>query len=107
MTVDPVPSHFELFDLPQSFVVDQGQLESRYRELQRSLHPDRFVNAGDLERRLSVQQATQVNEAYRIGVNGVPCFMIDQTFAVMGAHPPEIIAEAIQQAVGQRADSEA
>lgn len=65
MVAEPVPSHFELFDLPQSFVVDRGQLDVRYRDLQRSVHPDRFVNASDLERRLSVQQATLINEGYR------------------------------------------
>ena len=65
MVTDPVPSHFELFDLPQSFTVDSALLEQRYRELQRSTHPDRFVNASDLERRRSIQQATLVNEGYR------------------------------------------
>jgi len=65
MAADPVPSHFELFDLPPSFVVDTGLLELRYRELQRNLHPDRFVNAGDRERLLSVHRAALINEAYR------------------------------------------
>ena len=66
MAADPVPSHFELFDLPPSFGVDTGLLELRYRELQRNVHPDRFVNAGDRERLLSVHQAARINEAYRI-----------------------------------------
>lgn len=65
MAADPVPSHFELFDLPPSFEVDTGLLEVRFRELQRNLHPDRFVNAGDRERLLSVQQAAWINEGYR------------------------------------------
>lgn len=65
MAADSAPSHFDLFELPVSFDVDPGRLDTRYRELQRSLHPDRFVNAGDRERLQSVQQATQVNEAYR------------------------------------------
>jgi molecular chaperone HscB len=45
--------------------VDADRLDRRYRELQRSTHPDRFVNASDQERRLSIQQATRVNEGYR------------------------------------------
>ena len=65
MAVDSVPSHFELFVLPQSFEVDKDLLDTRYRELQRTVHPDRFVNAGDRERRLSMQQATLINEGYR------------------------------------------
>ena len=66
MAVDHVPSHFELFDLPPTFAVDRGLLDTRYRELQRTTHPDRFVNAGDRERLQSVQQATRVNEGYRV-----------------------------------------
>jgi molecular chaperone HscB len=65
MAADSAPSHFDLFELPVSFDIDVGRLDARYRELQRSLHPDRFVSAGDRERLQSVQQATQVNEAYR------------------------------------------
>lgn len=66
MTVDLSSSHFELFGLPQSFVIDRELLDQRYRELQRSVHPDRFANASEQERRLSVQRAAQINEAYRI-----------------------------------------
>jgi len=58
-------NYFELFDLPVSFEIDQSQLAERYRELQRTLHPDKFANAPDRERRMSVQYAAQVNEAYR------------------------------------------
>ena len=56
-------NHFELFGLPLSFEVDQQQLAERYRALQRTVHPDRFANASDQERRLSVQRAAQINEA--------------------------------------------
>ena len=65
MTVDSQTTHFELFGLPRSFDVDPGLLDSRFRELQRTVHPDRFVNATDQERRISMQQATRINEAYQ------------------------------------------
>jgi molecular chaperone HscB len=65
MTVDSQPTHFDIFALPRSFDVDPGQLDSRFRELQRTVHPDRFVNATDQERRISMQQATRINEAYQ------------------------------------------
>jgi molecular chaperone HscB len=64
--VETTPTHFELFGLPRSFALDRGQLDARFRELQRTVHPDRFASASDLERRLSAQQATRINEGYQI-----------------------------------------
>ncbi len=58
-------NHFELFGLPARFDVDLAQLDTRYRELQREVHPDRFAAAPDAERRVSMQLATRVNEAYQ------------------------------------------
>jgi molecular chaperone HscB len=64
MAADPSTTHFELFGLPRSFTVDSELLDGRYRELQRAAHPDRFVNASDQQRRVSMQQATDINEGY-------------------------------------------
>jgi len=58
-------NYFELFDLPVSFEVDQETLSLRYRDLQRAVHPDRFASASDQEKRLSVQQAALINEAFQ------------------------------------------
>lgn len=66
MAEENSPSHFDLFGLPRSFGVDRQLLDSRFRELQRTAHPDRFVNAPDTERRLSAQQAIRINEAYQV-----------------------------------------
>lgn len=65
MSTASFPDHFALFGLPRSFRVDRRQLDERYRALQRTVHPDRFVNAGDGERRLAAQQATRINEGYQ------------------------------------------
>ena len=59
-------THFELFELPISFDVDLSDLSQRYRELQRVAHPDKFVNASDRERLLSVEKAAAINEAYQV-----------------------------------------
>lgn len=59
-------THFELFEMPVSFEIDLQDLSQRYRELQRVVHPDKFVNASDRERRLSVENAAAINEAYQI-----------------------------------------
>ena len=57
-------NYFELFGLPVSYDVDQTKLAEHYRELQRTVHPDKFANAPDQERRLSVQRAALINEAF-------------------------------------------
>ncbi|MYN07646.1 Fe-S protein assembly co-chaperone HscB [Pseudoduganella aquatica] len=58
-------NHFELFHLPQQFAVDAGALDSAYRDVQSRVHPDRFVNATDAEKRVAMQWATRANEAYQ------------------------------------------
>jgi molecular chaperone HscB len=65
MAADFSSSYFQLFGLPRTFGIDAAQLDSRYRELQRIVHPDRYVNASDQERRLAMQQATRINEGYQ------------------------------------------
>ena len=58
-------NHFELLGLPARFAVDGALLETRYRELQSQVHPDRFAAGSDAERRVAMQWATRANEAYR------------------------------------------
>lgn len=57
---------FATLGLPLQFDLDVNELERRYRELQRALHPDKHIDAGALERRASLSRAVEVNEAYRI-----------------------------------------
>lgn len=57
--------HFALFGLNRGFRLDLSDLDSRYRDIQAQVHPDRFANAGDAERRMSMQWATHANEAYQ------------------------------------------
>ena len=59
-------NYFELFGLEPSYVIDSEQLSSRYRELQRVVHPDRYAGASEQERRLSIQGSTLINEAYSL-----------------------------------------
>ena len=58
-------THFELFGLPQSYALDRNQLDAAYRELQNTVHPDRFAAQPEAEQRVAMQWATQVNEAYQ------------------------------------------
>ncbi|MBE9563930.1 MAG: Fe-S protein assembly co-chaperone HscB [Proteobacteria bacterium] len=54
---------FELFELPVSYDVDLDQVRQQYMDLQKQVHPDKFANASDQEKRLSMQQTSWVNEA--------------------------------------------
>lgn len=58
-------NHFELFQLPQAFAIDLAQLDLAYREVQAKVHPDKFVQASDAEKRVAMQWATRANEAYQ------------------------------------------
>lgn len=57
-------NHFELFDLAPAYSLDTERLENSYKELQTLVHPDRYAQAADSERRASMQWTTRVNEAY-------------------------------------------
>jgi molecular chaperone HscB len=58
-------NHFELFQLPARFDVDMAALDAAYREVQGRVHPDRFVNALEAEKRVAMQWATRANDAYQ------------------------------------------
>jgi len=65
VTKDILSSNFfELFDLPVSYAVDLQKAQQQYMELQKQVHPDKFANASDQEKRLSMQQTSWINEAF-------------------------------------------
>ncbi len=53
---------FEVFDLPLQYKVDSDTLNSRYQELQKQLHPDKFINHPDSS--LSIRISAHINDAY-------------------------------------------
>ena len=96
-------NHFELFSLPPQFSVDAAAVLTRYRELQREVHPDRFASASQAERRASMQRAARVNEAYQtlksplkraehlLQLQGV-----DPQFETDTSMPPEFLAGQLE-----------
>ncbi|CAM2144639.1 Co-chaperone protein HscB homolog [Pararobbsia alpina] len=57
--------HFELFQLPKRFAVDARALDEAYRAVQAQVHPDRFAAAGEAQKRVAMQWASQANDAYQ------------------------------------------
>lgn len=56
-------NYFELFEIPVSYDVDLDQMQHRYRDLQKIVHPDKYANASSQERRISMQQTSFINQA--------------------------------------------
>ena len=63
-TAGNTQNYFELFGFPELYDLDLAELSNRFRKLQSAIHPDKFANASDAERMLSVQKSALINEAY-------------------------------------------
>ena len=63
---DPYAEFFRVFDLPRSFALDEADLERRYKDMTKVLHPDRFARSDPQARRASLERSVQLNEAYRV-----------------------------------------
>ncbi|BAJ01565.1 co-chaperone HscB [Shewanella violacea] len=57
-------NYFELFSLTPSFDIDTALLADRYHELQRAVHPDKFANSSEQDKRIAVQRTAQVNDGF-------------------------------------------
>lgn len=64
--------YYSLFGLPERFAMDVTQLDTAYRQVQAQVHPDRFANRSEAERRVAMQWATLANEAHRVLRNPLP-----------------------------------
>lgn len=95
--------YFSLLGLPRQFALDRGEIDRRFRELSRELHPDRYARAEPRERRLSLERATRLNDAHRylrdwrlraaylLKIAGTDVFAEGRTFA-----DPEFLEEQLE-----------
>ena len=95
--------YYSLFDLPREFALEVAELERRFRERSRQLHPDRFARSEPRERRLSLERATRLNDAHRalkdwrlrasylLKLAGQDVFGEGRTF-----HDPEFLEEQLE-----------
>ena len=60
--MDISKNYFEFIGLPISFHIDQSALADRARELQKTLHPDRYAHLSEQEQRVAVQYMAYLNE---------------------------------------------
>jgi molecular chaperone HscB len=99
---------FEVLDLPQTFFLAPEEVEQRFKDLNRKLHPDRFAQKTPRERRLSLEWTTAVNDAYRtlkdplrratycVKLHGLDVEK-ESGPSAMGRLPPEFLEEVLEQ----------
>ena len=99
---------FEVLDLPQTFFLAPEEVEQRFKDLNRKLHPDRFAQKTPRERRLSLEWATAVNDAHRtlkdplkratylVKLRGLDVEK-ESGPSAMGRLPPELLEEVLEQ----------
>ncbi len=95
--------HFSLFGLRREHALELSDLERRFRDLSRRFHPDRYAKAEPRERRLSLDRATRINDAFRhlrdwrlraahlLELAGTDVFVEGRTF-----HDPEFLEEQLE-----------
>ena len=62
---DAKRDYFSVLGFARAFAIDAAELERRYKEMTKVLHPDRFARADALARRASLERSVQLNEAWR------------------------------------------
>lgn len=59
-------NYFSLYGIAERFAIDQTELASRHEALQRSVHPDLFVDKPASERRRAEQYTATLNAAFAV-----------------------------------------
>ena len=57
--------YYELLGLPRSLRLSLEDLQQRYYDLSRRLHPDRFMRKPEAERQRALEMSSALNDAYR------------------------------------------
>ena len=104
--IQPLPrgaDYFAFFDLPQKLTLDLATLEQQFHSLSWKLHPDRFAQASEVERQLSLELSSQLNDAYRTLSN--PVARVEYFLSLYGMRkegqkkqqaPPELLEEVFE-----------
>ena len=102
MPLDLQSTDFDLFNLPPRFAQDAAQIDTRWKDLQRQTHPDRFAAQGAAAQRVAMQWSARINQArqrltdplaraaYLCELRGAPIRAEDNT-----AMPPEFLARQL------------
>jgi molecular chaperone HscB len=104
--IQPLPQtidYFAFFGLPRKLFIDLPSFERQFHSLSWKLHPDNFVRASESERQLSLDRASQLNDAYRILAD--PVSRVEYLLSLAGMRkegqkkqqaPPELLEEVFE-----------
>jgi predicted DsbA family dithiol-disulfide isomerase len=87
-------------------VYAEGQDPSQW-DILRSVAEEVGLNADEMQREVESEKYTakvadQVRWAYQIGVTGVPTYVINNRYAIVGAQPYEVFKSALEQIMNQK-----
>ncbi|HEY3132334.1 MAG TPA: Fe-S protein assembly co-chaperone HscB [Acidobacteriota bacterium] len=77
--------YFAFLGFARSPKLDLRELEERFHDLSRKLHPDRFFRSSEQERALSMEQSSRLNDAYRTLRN--PVLRAEYLLSLYGMKP--------------------
>lgn len=115
-----IKTYYQLLNQPQTFAVDSLSIDNAYKLLMARLHPDRFVNASALEKRVAEQMSVRINEARQTlidplkraqylcqlkGLDPQARRAMPFDFLAKQMHWHEVLEEATEAADGQKLDA--
>lgn len=65
LSVAPTETYFSVLGVPPKFAQNPAELQKRFYEISRALHPDRFTMSDASSKQISLERMSFVNEAYR------------------------------------------
>jgi molecular chaperone HscB len=95
--------YFAIFEMPRHLGIAMNSLEQKFLQLSWKLHPDKFVNATEQERELSLKHSSELNDAYRTLRD--PVARVEYLLGIEGARkegelkqqaPPELLEEVFE-----------
>jgi molecular chaperone HscB len=98
-----VTDYYELLGIPRSLNLSLDELQKRYYELSRQLHPDRFMQKPEVEQQRALDMSSALNDAYRTLKDRVKRaqYLLSQEGFDIGEQrskdvPPELLEEVFE-----------
>jgi molecular chaperone HscB len=98
-----VTDYYQLLGIPRSLNISLDELQKRYYELSRQLHPDRFMQKPEAEQQRALDMSSALNDAYRTLKDPVKRaqYLLSQEGFDIGEQrskdvPPELLEEVFE-----------